>query len=371
MKNKLWFVFAIAFCALFLGCNKNNVGQKGQFVTIVDHADNEVTVPVNPHRIVVCDVFPLPSVLAIFFDSAEKLVGIAPASMVAAKNSLLSELYPEILNAKTDFIKGNDINIEELLKLNPEVVFYSATNGKHKELLEKAGLNAVGISANKWDYNAIETLTQWIGLLSKVFPKNDKSELVKDYSNKIYDFVQKKVENIPAAERVSSFVLFQCTPTNILTSGKHFFGQWWTTSAGSSNVAESLEGFNGSKVNLEQIYAWNPDVIFVTNFTQVVPSDLYENKIGTYDWSKIKAVENKRVYKMPLGMYRCYTPGIDTPITLLWFAKTLYPAYFADVDLVDYTVDYYKSIFGVNLSEEQVERIFTPQTKAGNVSFQK
>ena len=48
------------------------------------------------------------------------------------------------------------------------------------------------------------------------------------------------------------------------------------------------------------------------------------------------------VYKMPLGMYRSYTPGIDTPITLLWMAKTAYPARFEDIDVTQRAIDYYR-----------------------------
>ena len=70
-------------------------------ITVVDHADHTVTLPADVQRIAVCDIYPLPSVLTIFFDSAEKIVGMAPPSMSAAKNSLLSELYPEILHAET------------------------------------------------------------------------------------------------------------------------------------------------------------------------------------------------------------------------------------------------------------------------------
>ena len=69
---------------------------QGEYHTIVDHAGNEVEVPYDIERIAVADIYPLPSVLSVFFDSAEKIVGMAPASMTAAQNSLLSELYPEI-----------------------------------------------------------------------------------------------------------------------------------------------------------------------------------------------------------------------------------------------------------------------------------
>ncbi len=121
-------------------------------------------------RIVVCDILPLPSVLSVFFDSAEKLVGIAPSSMSAAQNSLLSQLYPEILNAETGFMNGTDVNTEELMKLAPDVVFYSAMNPALGEKLQTAGFCAVAVSANKWEYDCIETLNNWIDLLSSDLP---------------------------------------------------------------------------------------------------------------------------------------------------------------------------------------------------------
>lgn len=95
-------------------------------ITVTDHLDNQVTVPADIERIAVVGVWPLPSVLTIFFNSAEKIVGMPEASLTAAQNGLLGELYPEILNAKTDFINGDDVNLEELMLLEPDVVFYNA-----------------------------------------------------------------------------------------------------------------------------------------------------------------------------------------------------------------------------------------------------
>ena len=67
---------------------------------------------------------------------------------------------------------------------------------------------------------------------------------------------------------------------------------------------------------------------------------------------------------MPLGMYRSYTPGADTPMTLLWLAKTTYPDKFKDIDLTKEVKDYYKEVFGVDLTDKQVESIFAPTSDA-------
>ena len=363
---------AVTLCAC--GASKENTqsdasSEKTAFITVTDHNGDKVTLPKKVEKVAVCDIFPLPSVISVFFDSADKLVGIAPTSMSAAKNSLLSELYPEILNAKTDFMNGSDVNTEELAKLEPDVVFFSANNKELGETLRNAGFNAVGISANKWEYNAIETLNRWIKLLSEIFSDNDKYAKVEKYSNEVYDMVQQKTKDLTDDQREKVFFLFQYSDSNIMTSGQKFFGQWWADAIGAVNVASELEKDNSVAVNLEQIYKWNPQTIFITNFNTAKPDDLYNNTVGSYDWSGVRAVADKKVYKMPLGMYRSYTPGVDTPITLLWLAKTTYPELFADIDVTGKTVEYYKSVFGIELTNEQAEKIFAPVSAAGKTYF--
>ena len=332
--------------------------------TVVDHNGNAVEVPREINRIAVCDILPLPSVLAVFFDSAEKIVGMSGTSMNAAENSLLGQLYPEILEAETGFIDGSSLNLEELIKLQPDVVLYSASRPEQGEQLRKAGIPGIAVSVNKWEYNCIETLNNWISLLSELFPGNDKTQTVAEYSDRVYELVQQRVADIPEKERV--FFLFKYTETSIMTSGSRFFGNWWAEAIGAENVAGEVDAENQVTVNMEQIYAWNPSLIFVSNFTTAYPEDLYGNTMGVYDWSPIDAVENQRVYKMPLGMYRSYTPGVDTPVTLLWLAKTAYPEQFADIDLIQETKTYYQEVFGIELTDDQAASIFAPAADAGS-----
>lgn len=377
MKRIICLILSAAIFLSFAACsggsgtssaagNGQSSTAAGKTVTITDDNGTQVTVPTNAKRVAVCGIYPLPSVLCVFFDSAKNIVGMPKESMTAAKNSLLSQLYPEILKASTGFSNGDTVNMEELSKLKPDVVFYSASSKGLGSQLKDAGFCAVAVSVNKWGYSSIETLNHWIALLSQIFPDNNKAKIVRDYSNKVYGIVQSRVKSLPASQRAHVFFLFQYNPNAILTSGKHFFGQWWADAIGAKNVAEELTKDNSVPVNMEQIYKWNPDVVFITNFTTAGPKDLYGNRVGSFNWSSVKAVQNKRVYKMPLGMYRSYTPGVDTPITLLWLAKNTYPKLFSDIDITKGTKDYYKNVFGVNLSSEQAQSIFTPPAAAGS-----
>lgn len=331
---------------------------------ITDHADDQVSVPTKINRIAVVGRYPLPSVLAIFFNSAEKIVGMPKASMAAAKHSLLADLYPEILQAKTDFVQRSQIDIEKLKALEPDVVFYSSGNNVMKTQLKDGGLTAVAVSNNRWHYDAIETLNQWIALFNQLFPENSKANLVRDYSQKIYDQIQAKVKDLTAIQRQKLFFLFQYDANHITTSSFSFFGQYWATAIGAFNSGAVLRKDNATEVDFEQVQEWQPNDIFITNFNRAQPDDLYHNTIGPYDWSGIDAIQRKRVYKMPLGMYRSFTPGVDTPITLQWLAKTVYPQVFKDLDLAAEAKDYYMKVFGIVLTDAQIDQMFHPVSDA-------
>lgn len=367
MKKILSLLLSAALLLALAGCGGSGApAAQTDTHTIVDQDGFEVVLPKEIDRIVVCDILPLPSVLAVFFDSADKIVGMSGTSMNAAQGGLLGQLYPQILDAQTSFIDGTTVNVEELMKLQPDVVFYNASRKELGQQLRNAGFPAVAISVNKWEYNCIETLNQWISLISEIFPDNDKSAIVESYSKKIYDLVQERVAALPEEERERVLFLYQYSDTNIMTSGKKFFGQWWADAIGAENVAAELSTDNSVAVNMEQIYAWDPSLIFITNFTTADADSLYNNTVGGYDWSAIDAVVNQRVYKMPLGMYRSYTPGVDTPVTLLWLAKTAYPQLFSDIDIIAQTQSYYKEVFGIDLTDSQAASIFDPIAQAGS-----
>ena len=366
MKKILSLILAAVMVLSLAACGAAPSDAAVETRIILDQDGHEVKVPTRIDRIVVCDILPLPSVLAVFFDSAEKIVGMSGTSMNAAQNSLLGQLYPEILTAETGFINDTTVNTEELMKLQPDVVFYNASRKELGETLRKAGFAAIAISVNKWEYDCIKTLNNWISLLSELFPENSKTDVVKDYSRQVYTMVQERVSGIPEADREQVLFLYQYSDTNLQTSGRLFFGQWWADAIGAVNVARELANDNSVSVNMEQIYAWDPSLIFITNFTTAGPEDLYNNTVGVYDWSAIGAVEQQRVYKMPLGMYRSYTPGVDTPVTLLWLAKTAYPDAFTDIDLIAEAKAYYRDVFGIDLTDAQAASIFAPPADAGS-----
>ena len=329
--------------------------------TIVDHDGESVEIPDVVGRVAIVQPWPLPSVMTIFLGGTEKIVGIPPAALGAAKAGLLGEMFPSYLNISTKFDEGDEINVEELLKLDPDVVFVMAGNAKQKQTVKDAGIPAIGFSVNKWNYDNIATYDGWIGLLSQVWPEYAKNDKVSAYSHGMEQMIQERVGQIPDGQRKKVLFLFQYSEKTMVTSGKRFFGQSWCDEIGAKNVAEDIAAENSSAIiNMEQVYQWDPDVILITNFTPTVPEDLYNNTVSGYDWAPVKAVREGQVYKMPLGTYRSYTPSADTPVTLLWMAQKVYPEIFSDYDLVA----------EVDLTDAQIRRMYN-QTSGGAAGTRK
>lgn len=347
----------------------STASQDATTVTIVDHADRTVTVPTNPKKVAILGILPLPAMLTVYLDSAESIVVMEPASMNAAKNGILSELYPEVLNVNTDIMDGDDVNIESLIALEPDVVFYNANDTTDLEKLENAGLCAVAVSPTKWNYDCITTYNEWMNLLNQIYPDHagDREQLVNKYSTEKYEEIQNAIKDVDEKQKV--LFLFQYDENTMITSSSSFFGQWWCDAVGAINVAQDVPADNANaKITMEQVYEWDPDVIIITNFTQTKPDDLYSNAIGSDDWSEVSAVKNKRVYKMPLGTYRTYTPGVDTPMTLEWLAQAVYPEIFSSYDVQEDVKDYYQNLYGITLSDTQVQAMYTPNSAAGNMN---
>ena len=312
--------------------------------------------PPKIERVAVAGILPFPSVLCLYLGSAEKIIAIPPASMSAAREGLLGELFPELLKAETSFASGAGVNVEELMTLRPDAVFYLEADKTAGRALENAGLACVPVSPSKWGYDVLRTYEEWMKTLAEIFPERaEVGERAVAYGRRALELTKARAVLIPQSERKKVLFIVRSESGKIVTSGKNFFGQYWCDAIGAENAASEITAErSNAAVTMEQIYKWNPDVIFITNFTKLTPRDI----ISDVGWKPVEAVRRGAVYKMPLALYRTYTPGPDAPLTLFWLARAVYPETFGDIDLPKQAVKYYKEIFGLDVSAERAREIF-------------
>lgn len=179
---------------------------------------------------------------------------------------------------------------------------------------------------------------------------------------KVQAQLDEKLKPLAEKDKPRAMVLFMHDDKTITVTGRNFFGNQWLNATGAVDVAE--KDIQGKKeVNLEQIYAWNPDIIYITNFTQTQPQDLLEGKVEGQDWSQIKAVQDGKVYKIPLGIYRWSPPNGDAPLMLKWMAQQNHPQLF-DYKMEDEITTYYKDFYEYDLAADDVQDILHPSSAA-------
>ncbi|MBQ9494300.1 MAG: ABC transporter substrate-binding protein [Treponema sp.] len=353
-------LFSISFYSFALGSKEQNAQSKTK--EVIDHTGNVIVIPEKPERVVISSLLPLPSVYCLYLGGPHKLVGMHPSSKAAGKNSYLAKFYPSINDIDSSFVKNNVVNVEQLLELNPDLVLYNASNTVEKEMFAAAGIPCVGFSTTIAGYNTIETYASWIALLGEIFGDTGRSNEIIEYGRSVEKMVKERTSKLTDEQKPICLYLYSCEENSITTYGGNMFNQYWCETCGGKNASYELKGNNS--LNMEQIYNWNPDMIFLTNFTPALPEDLYTNAIGIYDWSSIKAIKNKKVYKNPLGMYRWAPPSSDTPLALQWFAKQMQPELFSDIDMDKEIISYFKKFYGVELAKSDLQAIYNPRREA-------
>jgi iron complex transport system substrate-binding protein len=106
------------------------------------------------------------------------------------------------------------------------------------------------------------------------------------------------------------------------------------------------------KVTLEQVTAYNPDVILVQD------NAFFEKVLKDPQWNKIKAVKQGRVYLIPKAPFNWFDrpPSFMRILGLQWLMGRLYPNEYKK-DLVKETRDFFKLFLRVDLAAEDAAKI--------------
>ncbi|MEK4081605.1 ABC transporter substrate-binding protein [Solibacillus sp. FSL K6-1126] len=330
---------------------------------VIDQAGTEVTIPAEVNSIVSGGILPYFHTWYVATNSAKEIVGMHPNSYNAAENSILSKMAPDILKADTSFVQNGEMNVEELMKINPDVFFEIATDEKSIEQARNAGINTVAIKAiDAAAAEPLATFNSWLKLTGEIASTTERADKFIEIGTVVQNEIYEKIDGLTKEQKPNALMMYQLSEQAITVGGKNFFGNQWLNATGANDVAEN--DVTGRKdVNMEQIYNWNPEIIYLTNFTEIQPEDLYNNTIPGQDWSEVEAVKNKQVYKIPLGIYRWFPPSGDAPLMLKWLASNNQPKLF-DYDMNAEIKSYYKDFYGYDVTDEEVEQILHPSSDA-------
>lgn len=373
MKRKYRFLATAALTTLLLAaCNNETVEENvsneleltAESRIIVDELNREVEIN-STERVVMGSVLPYFSTWFVATNSTDEIVGIHPNSYNAAAHSILKEISPSIVDAKTNFIENGEVNVEQLMTLEPDVFFEAAAQEKTVNKLAETGITTVALDTNTTTLDPLDTFKRWLAITGDITGTTERPDEIIAEAEANQQMINDTLAEagVTDADKPRVFFLQYHNDGEISTAGTNMHGNRWLNATGGIDVAAEA-GIDGIKaINMEQVYEMNPDIIFITNFTETQPEDLYNNVFEGQDWSEVKAVQDKKVYKMPLGIYRWYPPSGDAPLMLKWMAQKLHPELFT-YEIEAEIKDYYSRYYDYELTDEEVHSILNPSSEA-------
>ena len=243
-------------------------------------------------------------------------------------------------------IGDKTFNAEQVVALNPDVIFIPVDLKDQYESDAKAKMDAAGIQTIYIDYHAekLESHQKSIEAIGKALGKEERAEEI----NKFYtDRVTRVLDRVSKINKPKPTVYLEVGMNGPEEFGNSFSSNYsWgalATMAGADVITKDVIK-KTSPINPEFILEKNPDIIMIMgSYWPKKPTSMRLGFEATEDssqallkaftterqgWSKLKAVENKQVYSAHHGLPR----EVFDAAVFEYLAKTFYPEEFKDVD---------------------------------------
>lgn len=348
---------AVLTSVALYGCNnksKVEAPAKNEQQIVIDIKGNNVEVPKNIKKL---GVVPMPWAYVVYaFDgNSERLAAIHPGTKGAYKGKFLETKDKHFGKVDTKLINQNfSVNMEGMAGAGVEACLMWQYQEQDAKKLKAIGVKPILI------YNdTVDSLKKSFAIVGKLLNKEEKAQKLIAYYDSSYNSIVKHKDEVEKAKKPT--VLFLRNSQLRLQGNDNFMHEALKIGGAHNPFEQSALDSNNKNISMEQVYKINPDIILLSNFDKFVPDDLYNNKLAGQDWSTVKAVKEKRVYKVPLGIYRWDAPGVETPLMMRWIAHTMQPAIFKDVNIKKETKDFYKDFLNMELTDADLALIFADE----------
>ena len=280
---------------------------------------------------------------------------IVATTRIVREMPIFRKFVPGIADAALASAAGSaDLNVEELIFLNPDVVFVASAPPVAKlEQLRKAGIAIAPLR-----YNSLAAVVERTVITGEILgPDAHRRALqYKEYFNRNVQRVKERLATLPAHRRLKVYHPVS-NPTS--TFGRPSLVQDWMDLGGAINIAEhwfrGLPNASGT-VSIEDVMTADPDVIVVMRASHA--EEIRTDK----RWSTLRAVRNGRVYANPRGLFWWGRETAEEALQFLWLAKLLYPDRMRDIDMPEETRQFYERFFGYRLSDDEIAEFLNPRS---------
>ncbi|MCJ7717829.1 MAG: ABC transporter substrate-binding protein [Anaerolineales bacterium] len=342
MKKVL--LISVLIFVFLTGCSVlPGVSPSDKNIEITDTSGHAVTLEDVPDRIAIAGKATLmvQDAIYLFEEAVQKVIALENRNQSVF--SFLPVVDPGI--AEKEIFEKN-VGPEQIAAAQTDLVIMKSS------MIEKLGepLEQLGIPVVYLDLETPEVFYRDIAVLGQVFGNSNRAD-------EIIDFYQDRVSRI---EELVSGVSPDQRPTVLMLEYSDKGGEvafsvppvsWLQTTiveiAGGSPVWKSLEISGGwTVVNLEQIAAWDPDQIFIIDYSgnaAAVKADLITNPI----WSNLRAVQENQLFAFAYDFYSWDQPDTRWILGLQWLATKIHPDLTAEIDIMEEVNSFYSDLYNL------------------------
>ena len=259
------------FLALLMALSLSNAMAESAGLTVTDMFGREVTLPEAATRIIAME----PS-------DCEILYALGCGDALVGRGMYCD--YPASVLDLPAVQSGENINLEEILALEPQVVVLTGMHHLEEQiaLLEQNGVKVIGTDAN-----SISEVYDSIRLLGTVMGKDAEAEsIIADMKAAFYDIAAK-------SEKTDQTIYFEVMPLEwgLWSAGTGTFMQELAELCGMQNAFADIEGWKA--ISQEQVIERNPDyIVLVTGMGEAAVDEVMARE----GWGDIKAIQNAKIY---------------------------------------------------------------------------
>ena len=320
---------------------------------VTDAARRRVAVPARVER-----VFPAgpPASILVYAVAPERLLGWSRALSAEARVYLPRQFadLPEVGRLTG---RGNTANIETVLASKPDVIVdYGGVTATYASLADRVQ------AQTQLPYLLLDgqlgEIPRAVRAVADVCGVPERGQGLAGYAERLLGDVDRRVARVPASRRPR---VYYVRNANGLETAR---GWSITTESlqrmGARNVVEARESGGLATVALEQVLAWDPDVIVTIHpgFVDLVRTDP--------TWRTLRAVRERRVFLVPLWPFAWIDapPSVNRLIGLKWLGTVLYPEEFRD-DLRAEAREFYALVYHRVPDAAQIDALLPPATPRG------
>jgi iron complex transport system substrate-binding protein len=315
--------------------------------TVTDSAGRQVELPPVVNRVIAAGP---PASILLYTLALEKMVGWV-ATPHPDQKPYLSAATRDLPEYGRITGRGGTANIEAILKFKPDVIIDVGSTSETYVSLANNTQSQIGVPYLLFD-GGLATTAATYRALGKALGVEARAEELARYAEAAIDGAAAKLAGLASADRPR--IYYGRGPDGLETGLDGSINLEALEFVGAVNVAAAAGKGGLTKVSIEQVLSWNPEVILTLD-------EGFYRKVRTDPlWAQISAVKNGRIYRAPSLPYGWFDtpPGVNRLIGIRWLAGLLHPKLLSD-DIGAIARDFYSRFYHVELDEAQLSALLT------------